>query len=140
MKAPILIATLLVSALGLAGCTDSVDTTDPASSGGSAVDVHEGDLTIDMVDVGFSPKEVRIHAGTLVTWVNRDDMGHAVSPDDKAQWGTEGSGDAPDQWMNQGDTWSWTFTTPGTYHYHCPPHATKAGNGYMGMVGTIIVV
>lgn len=141
MRVPILIATMLASALGLAGCASPSDSNDSVPNGGGpAVEVHEGDATVEMVDAAYAPKELRIHAGSTVTFRNAEDMGHTVTPDDSAQWGTTGSGNSPDQWMNKGDTWSWTFTTPGTYDYHCLPHATKSGNGYLGMAGTIIVV
>ncbi len=71
--------------------------------------------------------------------MNKDEIGHTVTPDNSAQWGTPGSGDAPDSWLNGGETWSWTFDKAGTYAYHCIPHATKASTGYLGMAGTIIV-
>lgn len=139
MRAPIIIATLLVSAMGLAGCASNANSADGGVPAGGS-DVHEGDATIDMVEVAYAPDSIRVHTGTTVTFRNLDDMGHTVTPDDSAQWGTTGSGDAPDEWLNKGDTWSWTFTTPGTYNYHCLPHATKSGNGYLGMAGTVIVV
>lgn len=136
MKLHILLASLLVTAAALAGCSSNEDTQTNSSGG----DVQEGPLTIEMIENQFAPKDVRIRAGTTVTWVNKDDMGHTVTPDDAAQWGTPGSGDAPEDWMNKDDTWSWTFSKPGTYKYHCFPHATKAGSGYLGMIGTITVV
>lgn len=138
MIAPRSIAVVLVSIVGLAGCAGNVGSTHEEADEAS-LEVHEGSATVDMIDVAFSPDELRIHTGTTVTFRNLEDMGHTVSADDEAQWGTAGSGNAPDEWMNKDDAWSWTFTAPGTYSYHCLPHATKAGNGYMGMTGKIIV-
>ncbi len=94
---------------------------------------------IAMKDVAFAPLEVRVAVGSTVTWVNEEDVGHAVTPDDAAAWGTPGSGDAPDQYLQKGASWSHRFDAPGTYRYHCAPHATKAGDRYMGMIGTVIV-
>lgn len=140
MRTPIIIATMLVSVLGLAGCASNDDSSGPApSGGGSSGAIHEGNAIVEMIEVEYSPEMLRIHAGATVMWRNLDDMGHTVSPYDSAQWGTTGSGNAPDEWMNKDDTWSWTFTTPGTYRYYCLPHATKAGNDYLGMTGTITV-
>lgn len=133
MRNPMLLATLLTTALAFAGCSaNEGEAKDDATA-------HDGAATVEMVETAYSPKELRVHAGVTVTFRNQDDMGHTVTPDDGAQWGTTGSGDAPDDWLNKDDTWSWTFTKPGTYRYHCLPHATKAGNGYLGMAGTIIV-
>jgi plastocyanin len=35
--------------------------------------------------------------------------------------------------IGAGASWQHTFTTPGTYTYHCTPHRQ------MGMVGTVVV-
>lgn len=142
MKTLVIFIATLLTTLGLAGCASNAETDEePGTNAGSgnAPPIHAGDATIDMVDMTFSPEVLRIHVGATVTWRNLEDMGHTVSPNDEAQWGTAGSGNAPDQWMMKDATWSHTFSAPGTYDYRCLPHATRSGNGYMGMIGTIIV-
>lgn len=64
----------------------------------------------------FSPKSLTIIAGTTVEWVNMDSVMHTT---------TSNSGD-PASW-NSGPlatnaTFSFTFTTPGSYGYHCAIH------------------
>lgn len=139
MKTLVLLVAILVTTLGLAGCASDGANTKDATTAAPTGDVPAGDATVDMIDVAFAPETLRVRTGSTVTWRNLEDMGHTVTADDAGQWGTAGSGDAPDQWMMKDDTWSWTFTAPGTYNYHCLPHATKAGSGYIGMAGTIIV-
>jgi amicyanin len=70
----------------------------------------------------FGTTSLTVKAGTTVTWTNGDQMIHNVAADD-------GSFTSPD--MKYGDTYSHTFTTTGTYAYHCAYHS--------GMKGTIIV-
>lgn len=116
------------AALMFSGCT--------APAGDSVV----ADEIVAMKDFKFDTLELRILAGETVQWVNEDAMAHTVTPADKALWGTEGSGDAQDDWIAQGDSWSFTFTEPGTYQYYCIPHAAQGDDGeWKGMVATVIV-
>ena len=72
----------------------------------------------------YSPATLTVVIGVnnTVTWANNDDATHTVTADD----GSFDSG-----FLNQGQTWSYTFTTPGTYSYHCSIH--------LWMKGTVIV-
>lgn len=99
-----------------------------------------GSAEVLMKDLKFTPAALTVTPGTTVTWKNDDPMGHTVTPTDVAAWGSQGSGDAPDDWLQEGDSWSFTFDKPGTYTYYCLPHASKAKDGtWKGMVGTITV-
>lgn len=99
-----------------------------------------GDPKVDMKDFAFKPATLTVAAGAKVTWTNRDPAGHTVTATDESQWGTEGSGDDASKWLQNGQSWSWTFTQPGTYKYYCKPHASQASGGeYHGMTGTIVV-
>lgn len=114
------------------GGTPSTD----AASGATA----SGTAGIVLKDIKFSPASLTVTPGTTVTWTNEDPMGHTVTPADPTQWGSEGSGNAPAEWLQEGDEWTFTFTQPGTYVYYCLPHASKAKDGvWKGMVGTITV-
>lgn len=96
---------------------------------------------VEMKGIQFQPRQRYVLTGDTVVWTNNDPVDHTVTPTDKALWGTEGSGDNVSQWLKQGETWSFTFTTPGAYKYYCIPHASKNSKGeYVGMVGEIIVV
>lgn len=95
---------------------------------------------VGMVASKYDPVTFQAAVGQKVTWRNDDPFAHTVTPTDKALWGSEGSGDAQEDWMEQGDTWSFTFEKPGEYVYYCILHAFKGKDGvYRGQVGTILV-
>ena len=70
----------------------------------------------------FKPATLTVPVGTTVTWISRDDEPHTVTS-------------AEDVFASPGldadETFSYTFSTPGTYTYHCKLHPH--------MTGTIIV-
>ncbi len=73
----------------------------------------------------FEPAEVRIKAGTSVTWVNCDQPGQPAhtSTADQSQWDS-GS-------LTDGKAFTHPFSTAGRFGYHCEPHPF--------MTGTIVV-
>ncbi len=68
-------------------------------------------VTID--NFSFSPATLTVPSGTTVTWTNQDDMVHTVTAADRA---FSSSG------LETGETYSHTFTAPGTYTYFCALH------------------
>lgn len=79
--------------------------------------LDESELMVDITDFAFDDSVIRIKAGTTVTWTNRDVAPHTVTE------GTPGSDPAFDSGMlEQGESWSMTFTEPGEYDYYCLPH------------------
>lgn len=115
-----------------AGCTSGPPPDAPVRPQGEVV---------EMKRVEFLPSNITVRAGTTVVWVNADPIQHTVTPDDATAWGSDGSGDAFDQWIDPEGSWAFAFAKPGTYTYHCIPHATADGPGgsYRGMVGTVVV-
>lgn len=77
------------------------------------------EVKVSIVNMGFSPATLTVAAGTQVTWVNRDPDAHSVESNDK--------GFTSSPMLNTGDKYSYTFTTPGTYAYHCAVHAAMTG-------------
>jgi plastocyanin len=71
----------------------------------------------------FEPAAMTVNAGEEVTWVNTDGVPHTSTAALNHQWG---------QLMTRGESFSYTFDTPGTYAYFCEMHPA--------MVGTITVV
>ena len=67
----------------------------------------------------FAPDVLTIPAGTTVTWTNKDEVPHTVMSSDKR---FQGSGA-----LDTGDTYSYTFTTPGSYEYFCTLHPFMKG-------------
>jgi plastocyanin len=79
-------------------------------------------VTID--NFTFSPQSLTIAPGTIVTWVNHDDVPHTATSSAKPrEFGSRA--------LDTDDKFSHTFSTPGTYPYFCAVHPH--------MTGTIIV-
>jgi plastocyanin len=70
----------------------------------------------------FAPDDLDVGAGTTVTWRNTDSIAH-TSTSDTGVWNS-GS-------MAPGASFTATFTTAGSFTYHCSFHP--------GMVGTVTV-
>jgi plastocyanin len=71
-----------------------------------------------MRNLAFVPGTITIQAGTTVEWTNNDPLPHSVTSDN----GTIDSG-----LIGSGNRWRHTFTTPGTFTYHCTPHPFMKG-------------
>lgn len=70
-------------------------------------------VEIDIANFSFGGDEMRVPVGTTVRWVNRDPVGHTVTPDD-GDWGSP--------LIGPGEVFEHTFSEPGRYPYHCIPH------------------
>lgn len=73
---------------------------------------------VAIADFAFSPATLTITAGDTVVWTNEDTMIHTATS-------TSGLFDSGD--LDQGESYSLTFTTPGTYDYLCTPHPNMTG-------------
>jgi len=94
---------------------------------------------VTIKEFSFSPSTMQIKAGTTVTWTNNGAMSH-TTVSDNGVWtsatlappsggGGYGGGTA-------GQSFPFTFNTPGTYSYHCSLHPPAQ---YPAFVGTITV-
>ncbi len=75
-------------------------------------------VEVAIVKSSYDPNPIEIAAGTTITWTNEDLLPHTVTDVDF----TFDSG-----YMAQGDVWSRTFETPGTYPYFCLYHPRMRG-------------
>ena len=73
---------------------------------------------VEISEFAFSPATLTITAGDTVTWTNGDPVVHTAT----STTGAFDSGDLAD-----GEAFSFTFATPGTYDYLCTPHPTMTG-------------
>ncbi|HSN94592.1 MAG TPA: cupredoxin family copper-binding protein [Anaerolineaceae bacterium] len=126
----LLLVSFLVLTIALAACTTQTTpvtqqpTAYPIESNASTEAPAAGDtLEIAIVDFSFSPKDVTIKKGTTVTWTNKDSVIHTATSDT----GLFDSGN-----LSQGQSFSYTFTTAGTFPYVCTPHKAN-------MKATIVV-
>lgn len=92
----------------------------PATDGEPAPDTAgaAGSGAVSIVDLSFTPSIMEIETGTTVTWTNADSIPHTSTASD----GTFDSGV-----LAEGETFSQTFDTPGTYEYVCSIHPSMTG-------------
>jgi plastocyanin len=74
---------------------------------------YEVEASEDSSEYFFSPLSITVPVGATVTWTNTGQELHTV---------TSNTGDLFNQAIAPGESFSFTFTEPGTYHYHCIPH------------------
>jgi plastocyanin len=79
--------------------------------------------TVTIDNFSFAPQTLTVKAGTTVTWTNRDDIPHGI--------GSANNAFKRSTALDTDDSFSFTFTTPGTYQYFCYIHPH--------MVGSIVV-
>lgn len=75
-------------------------------------------LPVQIVMFQFSPGELEIHKGTTVVWTNKDSAVHTVT-------GDNGGPASPS--LAQGESYSYTFNTLGSFPYHCALHPSMKG-------------
>ncbi len=99
----------------------------------SYVDLRGTDeLTIQMVDGKlFNPSRMIISPGTRVTWLNEDLVAHFVNTDPHPSHNVLSNLNSLA--INPGEIYSYTFTEPGAWGYHCSAHFN------LGMVAQVVV-
>ena len=133
---------LVAIAVLIAGCTGSTPSTSnppattppasqpPPSSNNATMHVNAtvnltpsaSAVTINIQGFAFNPATVTVSKGTTVTWVNDDSAPHQIMSDDSSFQSSP---------LSNGNSYSHTFTTAGSYAYHCAIHPS--------MTGTIVV-
>ena len=71
------------------------------------------DVTAKIDNFTFVPARLTVKAGTTVTWRNEDDIPHTV---------TSAARLFKSKALDTDDSFSFTFTDPGTYEYFCSLH------------------
>ena len=81
----------------------------------------DGPTSIVSIDnFSFGPQTLTVKAGTTVTWTNRDDIPHGIASSNNA-FKKSGA-------LDTDESYSFTFTTPGTYQYFCYLHPHMFGS------------
>jgi plastocyanin len=80
------------------------------------------DTEVKIDNFTFAPQHVTVKPGTTVTWINEDDIPHAIASTSKA---------FRSKVLDTNDKFSFTFTTAGVFEYFCSLHPH--------MTGTIVV-
>jgi plastocyanin len=79
--------------------------------------------SISIDNFTFNPPTLTVKAGTTVNWTNKDDIPHGIASANNAFSRSKA--------IDTDDSFSFTFSTPGTYQYFCYIHPH--------MTGTIVV-
>jgi plastocyanin len=108
MSRPVIAATMLGCAVGALMATSVLF---------AQADGPQSVLSID--NFTFTPQTLTVKAGTTVTWINRDDIPHGIASSNNA-FKKSGA-------LDTDDSYSFTFTTPGTYQYFCYLHPHMVG-------------
>jgi plastocyanin len=74
------------------------------------------EITID--NFTFTPKELTVAVGTTVRWVNHDDIPHTIV-EKKTTFRSKA--------LDTDDSYSFTFTSAGTFDYFCGLHPHMVG-------------
>jgi plastocyanin len=98
------------------------ETTETSAPGEAAHGEASEGTGVTIKDYAFTPPTLTVPAGATVTWTNDDAVPHTATASD----GTFDSGN-----LSPGQSFSFTFPTPGTHPYVCQYHA--------GMQGSIVV-
>ena len=85
----------------------------------------EATVNVEMRDDSFAPQNATVNVGDIVTWTHMGQRPHDVTA-------RNGAFSSP-RMMRNGQTFSFTATTAGTYEYVCTIHERG------GMVGTLVV-
>jgi amicyanin len=87
-----------------------------------------GVTKINMHNSAYQPANIQVRVGTTVTWTNQDEVPHTVT----FRNDMPGNSMMGSSMMTHGQSFSYTFRMPGTYHYYCTVHPS--------MVATVTVV
>jgi plastocyanin len=128
----------VVAMLALAACSPSASASSPAESAAAslaeppaqsaaasaAASPSEaavgGDTTVTISGNSFGG-DITIAAGSTVTWVNNDSVGHTVTNGENGSAAADALFDEP---VADGGTFEFTFDTPGVYQVTCRIHSS----------------
>jgi amicyanin len=85
----------------------------------AATPVRAADVAVKIDNFVYNPQQITVKSGTTVVWTNHDDIPHTV---------TSSTGAFRSKALDTDDTFSFTFTTPGTYKYFCALHPHMTGS------------
>ncbi len=135
MKSLKLLPSLMLILILAVGCSPAVKTTvitpemtsmpvvNNSAQSADTGTIFSNQLAIEIKGFAFNPQNATVKVGTQVTWTNKDSAPHTVTAD----YRSFDSGK-----LNQGESFTFQFSTPGTFAYICTIHPS--------MQATIIVV
>lgn len=83
-----------------------------------------GITQVYVVNDKFTPARIQVTIGTTVTWTNRDSVPHNVTLSPVV---LTSSGNWESGLIYPGQSFSYTFTSRGQFHYYCQEHPDMIG-------------
>jgi len=84
-----------------------------------------GEVTVEIGDNSFTPKELNVPVGATVVWAHKGQRKHTATADD---------GSFKSDTLEAGGSFKQTFDKPGTYSYYCEFHGGPGGAGMSGVI------
>lgn len=107
----------------------NANTNTAANTNNTTTNNAPSESSIVVTASGFSPRTLTVARGTTVTWTNGSGRRAYVAPDThpshvkyRGVWDDSAKGD-----MENSQTYSFTFTTAGTYTYHNHLNSSQTG-------------
>lgn len=113
----ILIVGFLIITVVISGCSAQKAQVQPNAVPSAGELSVKNDIEIS--GFAFNPSFLTIPKGASVVWANMDSAPHTIVSDS----GNEMSSGS----ISKGKTYTHTFSTPGTYEYHCSIHPSMKG-------------
>ncbi|MEK6864271.1 MAG: cupredoxin family copper-binding protein [Nanoarchaeota archaeon] len=112
MKKSVILVIAIISLL-VAGCSQPIKSTAPDAS--VAKEKAAGNV-VTISGFAFDPAEIKVNAGSSVTWINEDSAPHTIKFDAFES-----------EKLNSGDKYEHTFAAAGEYAYVCSIHPSMKG-------------
>ena len=116
-RSSIVVSGVILAGFLAVGVLVSARGQNPAGTQGSSVQVSDksemagNEVNID--NFSFTPQTLTVPAGATVKWTNKDDVPHTV---------VETNQKFKSKALDTDESFSFTFTDPGTYEYFCSVH------------------
>lgn len=124
--------TLAVTLLVVAACSSGGSSTAPSAPAQSQAPASQapasqapaaGGSAVAISGFAFQPAAVSVAVGSTVTWTNADSTSHTVTADDDS---------FKSDTLGKDATFSQTFSTAGTFAYHCAIHPSMKATVTVG--------
>lgn len=87
----------------------------------ASTEIKEGIIELPIRNYTFEPVEIKIKAGSKITWVNYDKSPHRVISD------SGGISEINSEILDTGVSYGHVFNKPGVYNYHCSINTEMKG-------------
>ncbi len=125
---PFLIGLLALVTVGCGGSTtapQSPSSGTPSHPGGGTTTPV---ASVSIMEYSFGPSDITVAKGTMITWTNDGTLAHTVTANGFSSGQlAPPAGGGYGYGMTTGQTYSMTFTAPGSYTYHCSNHPQMTG-------------